>query len=96
MDIPCPVCGEPWDNDSLHEEVATREADGDVTASYAKVAAEFRSKGCKALGAAFGPQSSCVPNNDMRTQVAGMLHDMLGDDTDGIAAMFEDAEYLFD
>lgn len=48
MDIYCPVCGEPWDNESLHEEVALRNQVGEDT-SYAVVSAEFRRDGCKAF-----------------------------------------------
>jgi hypothetical protein len=52
MDMICPRCTEPWDNDSLHEEVEARasygltlEHDGSV-ADYRQVAAEFRQYGC--------------------------------------------------
>lgn len=60
MDVKCGACGEPWDNDTIHEEVAERIAAGlDTPAhvptlatggpTYSKVAAEFRAYGCTAF-----------------------------------------------
>ena len=51
MDMICPRCTEPWDNDSLHEEVETRTSygltnDDGTSADYRQVAAEFRRYGC--------------------------------------------------
>lgn len=88
MDIYCPTCGEPFDNDTLHE-VAE-----EMDSTYAKVAADFRRRGCKALEEAWGPQPHCVPGNDGRTATASALYELMGDDMDGAAALFEDAEAM--
>lgn len=85
MDLYCRHCHEPWDNDSLHEEAEARNT------TYAKVAAEFREKGCDALYRAFG--AGCTDRKD-GDGVVGALYDLLGDDMDGAASMLEDAEAL--
>lgn len=79
MDLLCPKCSEPWDNDTFHD-VAE-----DTGSTYTKVAADFRRRGCEALGTTHGEM-----NPDPRV---GALYDMLGDDMDGAAAMIEDMEY---
>lgn len=69
---------------------------------YKQVSSEFRSIGCKALKS-FGPMRSCKPReveenslerdrtfNLTRSEAAGALYDILGDDMDGAAAMLED------
>lgn len=78
MDIICPKCGEPWDQAELHD------AD-DMT--YTQAARTFTSQGC---GAVFGGSCKAVHND--RTAVAEAMYDLLGDDLDGCAAMFEDWE----
>lgn len=83
MDLYCGTCGEPWDNDSLHEEAAERGSD------YRTVAADFRMAGCNALSTAFGPQF-CGPRDTERAAVASAMYDLLGDDMDGAAAMMDD------
>lgn len=64
MDIHCPVCGEPWDNDEVHEIAGERfrteygysydhTRDGDperYRAFYNQAAADFRQEGCKLFG----------------------------------------------
>ena len=42
MDIYCARCGEPWDIDSLHEEVNARQEFGEAT--FAQVRDEFYSR----------------------------------------------------
>ena len=85
MDVKCPKCGEPWDNDSLHEAVKRRNneaVDPNDKATYSEVAADFRSRGCAALDA------TCSDNiADPRIAVA---YDILGDDMDGAASIMED------
>lgn len=83
MDLYCLRCGEPWDNDTFHD--AAEEQD----LSYDEVAARFRQKGCVAI-----TEVECKRRTSKRTLLASAMYDMMGDDMDGSAAMFEDAEYL--
>ena len=89
MDIPCPRCGEPWDNDTIHEEVDYRKSLGRKT-TYAKVAAEFRAKGC----VTFNGQSECQIKDTFRQQAIRQTYDLLGDDMDGAASLLDDYEYV--
>jgi hypothetical protein len=88
MDIFCPKCGEPWDNDELHEVVAERHENGDHDASYNSVAREFRGKGCEVFGCSHGHVSA------MAAELAAVAYDMMGDDMDGAASMLDDAQYF--
>lgn len=99
MDLACPTCGEPWDNDCLHEEAGARESEGLPGCTYHAVAREFRTKGCRALATAYGPQGHCQPYTDQsrdntfgltRSEAASALYELLGDDMDGAATMLED------
>lgn len=99
MDVYCPNCGEPWDHDSMHEEVEARGLD----ATYDQIAAEFRRRGCAALIAGFG-MSDCARRTiaaegrgvltrsaeTAEARAARVVYDVLGDDMDGAAAMLED------
>jgi hypothetical protein len=76
MDIRCPQCSEPWDNDYIHDYA---EADG---STYAIVSADVRVRGCEAFGERHGAL--------VADPAIGALYDLLGDDMDGAAAMFED------
>ena len=87
MDIYCPKCGEPWDNDELHEVVSERHANGDTNATYNAVAREFRGKGCEVFGCSHGEYSEAA-------QFAAVAYDLLGDDMDGAASMMDDAYYF--
>jgi hypothetical protein len=102
MDIRCPKCGEPWDMDCLHDEVEHR--NGGLAASfrrpyeveYNEVSADFRSRGCVALGS-----YAATCNKTTATPVIAAVYDVLGDDMDGAASMFEDMDedmehYLWD
>ena len=81
MDIRCPRCLEPWDHDELHERAAELESTHD------EVSADFRRRGCVALGG-----SPC--ERDGRSDVAAIIYELAGDDMDGAASDFEDAEFL--
>jgi threonine dehydrogenase-like Zn-dependent dehydrogenase len=91
MDLYCPICHEPWDNDAFHEVAGEAKEDGDSERdSYAKVAALFRTKGCgKAFYGTAYHNSHCkrVENEDGRLSA---LYELLGDDMDGAASMIED------
>lgn len=94
MDIYCPVCSEPWDNDELHylvEEtpsVRVRARNGeDVVVQmpdYRSAYAAFRAHGCQVFG-----NGRCEPTDAGRD--VAIIQDMLGDDDpDGAAAMCEE------
>jgi hypothetical protein len=93
MDLYCPRCAEPWDNECLHDEVAARKRSGDEKATYNTVASDFRVKGCNALATEYGKQT-CERTNSMRAQAASVMYDLLGDDMDGAASMLDDFEFM--
>jgi len=78
MDIYCQRCGEPWDA------YGARHGDMDAYEYRHFVAGE----GCPCC---FGKE---VEKRPFRAQVMSAMHDLLGDDIDGIAAEMEDAEAL--
>jgi len=88
MDILCPRCGEPWDNDTIHDEVSVRREVGEP-ADYHNVAAEFRLRGCHTFRESIGPVV-CKENDSQAAVTAGVLYDLLGDDMDGAASMLAD------
>lgn len=87
FDIPCPVCGEPWDNDELHEraeEIALdHENYGDV---YDRVRGYFRINGCEFFGAEHNAHGNRQVAEATRT-----LMNIMPDDFDGVVAMLQDA-----
>lgn len=103
MDIYCPTCREPWDNDSLHDEAEARKkrkrsnerqgATFTLGVTYDAVAADFRTRGCRAMINGFGPQSSCEPvaGDEGAREAIATVYELLGDDMDGAASFFEDA-----
>lgn len=106
MDHYCVTCGEPWDNDSFHDEADARKkrkrsnerqgATFTLGITYDEVTADFRKRGCKAMVNGFGPQSSCVPQpgTEGRSAVIAEVYELLGDDMDGAASFLEDAENM--
>lgn len=95
MDLYCPRCGEPWDNDSLHEEVEERKRAGEEDANYRDVSREFRTKGCGlALRAFTGNTQPCQQVNSNRTAIAAAMADLMGDDMDGFASSMDDADHM--
>lgn len=74
MDIRCRHCGEPYDNDTIHEEVAERAYVGNET-TYTAVAAEFSKDGCKAFSELYGASIE----DECRANARESLHgDLLG------------------
>lgn len=75
MDIYCTRCGEPWDLDCLHE-----------PDEYGLKLAGRRIVECDAC------EWHAQQGYPLRgtAMAAAAMHDILGDDTDGIAAMLED------
>lgn len=86
MDLYCSKCGEPVENDELHDYAAS------LRMPYADVAQDFRSNGCSAVGmTCSSPSTSVDPTFGLtRQEASGALYDLLGDDMDGTAAMMED------
>lgn len=83
MDMICPICREPWDNDELHEAVA----EGKYP-NYDAAYKAFRTKGC---GEVY-ENTACKP--DAGTAARLEVADLLGDDSDGYMAMMEDADAM--
>jgi hypothetical protein len=82
MDIMCPRCGEPWENDTLHEAAAEQGS------TYKEVHRDFQSRGCIAIG---WQSTQCEATLDRgRREKLAILAELMGDDVDGIAAMTED------
>lgn len=81
MDHYCSKCSEPVDNDYFHD---VAEESG---RTYQEVAADFRQRGCEALGESHGEGEA--------NPYADALYDLLGDDMDGAAAMMEDYPQFF-
>jgi hypothetical protein len=110
MDILCRNCGEPWDMDSLHEEIDARWPDKPWIVNgvhdqavyerdhYAVVSRDFRRNGCKAMWAMSGNPKGHVPSWCHKTEASsdtvGAIYDLLGGDMDGAASMLDDAEAL--
>jgi hypothetical protein len=86
MDVYCRNCGEPWENETLHE-VAQ-----EMGTTYSQVAKAFSTKGCKAFDGSDYETSHCTA--DSRANARGAIADLLGDDMDGMSAMLEDLEYM--
>lgn len=80
MDLYCPVCGEPWDMDELHD------VEGKT---FAQAQRAFRKNGCTVFGNAHNAAPDTKAASFART-----MDMVLGDDIDGIAAMGEMLNYL--
>lgn len=101
MDIRCPVCREPWDHDSLHEEVSYRHGENagrDSSGKYDQnlyqplfdeVRIEFYNIGCKAL-TCMGSGSHCIKPSEGRSAGIDAIYDLMGDDIDGAMSMLDD------
>ena len=101
MDIYCPLCGEPWDLDSIHGEISRRypgkpwrDIQGEFlkdvySKKYNEVRDELYTQGCKALGGICSKEK-----DEVRAGLTSALIDILGDDIGGIAAELEDAEFF--
>lgn len=81
MDVFCKFCGEPWDNDELHELVD--DTDNLAYATYDQAEAAFRKAGCEIFT---GRQ--CLP--DPSAADIADIYDLLGDGLDGASTYIED------
>ena len=79
MDILCPICAEPVDNDELHSYAK------EIESTYHAVAADYRKRGCKAIGMKHSTNSRSA-----EAARACVVYDILGDDMDGAMAEFAD------
>lgn len=75
----CPICAEPVDNDELHSYAK------EIESTYRAVAADYRQRGCKAIGMKHTSNSSSPV-----AALARVVYDTLGDDMDGAMAEFAD------
>lgn len=78
MDVYCKRCGEPWDAYGVNH--------GDMDDEEQK--RFWAGEGCPAC---FGKSIEEAP---FRARLTSVLHDVLGDDIDGLASELEDAEYM--
>lgn len=83
QDVYCPRCAEPVEIDYFHD-VAAEEG-----STYRQVLRAFQTSGCEAIG-----YGRCERSNPERAAMAEAMYDLLGDDMDGAAAMFEDSGYF--
>jgi hypothetical protein len=78
-DIRCRNCGEPYDADTIHEEVAERAYVGTET-TYSAVAAEFKQKGCAAFselyGASAGDECKARSRESLHGSLLGAAYDL--------------------
>ncbi|RMD67338.1 hypothetical protein D6833_00310 [Candidatus Parcubacteria bacterium] len=79
MDLYCMVCGEPWDVCYVQSDFTPQEK------------ADFHA----GLGCPSCEGKRPEGGTPFRSQLAAVAADLLGDDVDGIAAMMEDAEWMF-
>jgi hypothetical protein len=90
MDLLCPLCGEPWDNDCLHEvEGLTYRAAGRL----------FVRVGCAAIDGRTTPLPRCLDAAKARPEAVEArraIYDVNGDDLDGAAVNLEDFAYAFE
>lgn len=82
MDVLCPRCAEPWDNDELHDVPGM---------TYALASQRFREEGCKVFTGEL-----CEKSDNEMALMARTAYDLLGDDMDGAASMMEDYGLLID
>lgn len=106
MDIRCPKCGEPWEMDSLHDEVAARfphkpwKADGQhdqkaYEAEYLNpVKREFYAKGCPAMTSFGDPRCNPETMGNKAANAARELYGLFGDDLDGVASELDDLAFM--
>ncbi len=78
MDVYCKRCGEPWDLLGVN--------DGDMTATERD--RFWRGEDCPSC------HGKAVEKRPFRAELTTVLHDLLGDDVDGLAAELEDAEVM--
>jgi hypothetical protein len=105
VDLYCQRCGEPWDYYGVyHGDLTTEERERflkgvDCPACKGKklCVQEIPCEDCPEVEETASQTFKCKYygiKKPFRATLAGVLTDILGEDTDGIAAEMEDAEYL--
>ena len=94
----CPVCGQEWELDTLHDEVAARDLEG-LSVTFTNVVRQFQREGCgaalRATQDVLGP-IQCVPDpEDELAAMARTFYELLGDDIDGAINEIEDYRMMF-
>ena len=84
MDINCPKCAEPIDNEEFHY---VAKAEG---ITYNEVVRGFRKIGCPMVNMQCNEETT----HSYRAQAAGAMFELMGDDIDGVSAMMDDFEYM--
>jgi hypothetical protein len=87
MDIYCPRCAEPWDNDMFHEVAEERTQEEGTKVTYRQVVADFQARGCIALGG-----GHCERTGGLRAEASAMLMEL--GDMDGAMSDLADFEQL--
>ncbi len=94
-DIYCSKCAEPWDMDTLHEELDYRKhylgEPDNYQQAYHSLKAEFYGKGCAAF--TFAINEPCAPADEAskdRAFISAALYSAFGDDLDGVASEMAD------
>jgi len=92
MDMICPKCKEPFDNEVFHE-VAE-----EMGSTYSAIISSYKRKGCGVAfaGSQYDNASHCAANatSGPANDLIHELYDLLGDDDDGAMMMLEDAESM--
>lgn len=86
MDIICPKCGEPFENEEMHYHADS------AGMTYDEVWREVRRHGCGVMG--FECNAPVSESERNRVALASEIADLLGGDTDGYWSMMDDAEFL--
>jgi hypothetical protein len=87
MDIYCSHCGEPWEIDSLHELIV---AEG-ISPDFSSARKRFYLYGCGAFEKGTPVKCTHSPVTSKKNLDAySALQDVLGDDIDGLASMYDD------
>lgn len=84
MDINCPKCAEPIDNEEFHY---VAEAEG---ITYNEVVRGFRKIGCPMVNMQCNEETL----GSFKSQAASAMFELMGDDADGVSAMMDDFEYM--
>jgi hypothetical protein len=78
MDLYCPRCGEPWDNDEFHS----------AEYPYRDAVRRFRKEGCGVFGV------NCEKVRTGRGEATAALMDLMPDDMDGVMSALDDGLWM--